>query len=330
MRALISREPGGPETLKLMEVEPPVAEKGEVLIAVKACGVNYPDVLTIQDKYQVKTPRPFAPGAEVAGVVAAIGAEVSGFKIGHKVVARMGTGGMAEYAVVGADRCSHIPDGMSFADAAVMQFTFETAYYALATRANVKQGETVLVLGAGGGVGSASVQIARNLGAEVVAAASSEEKVAFARRLGASRTVIYPQGPPEDKREIVTSFRKCLGKQGAHVVVDPVGGWLSEPALRCLAEDGRFLVLGFTAGIGSVPLNLPLLKNGDVMGVNWRTFTMQQDARSLANKAVLERWYREGKLSPGISATFSLDDGAHAIQLVADRKVVGKVVVTIA
>ena len=329
MRALMSCEPGGPETLKMMEIATPVPGKGQVLIEVRACGVNYPDVLTIQDKYQVKTSRPFAPGAEVAGVVAGIGPDVSGFEIGQNIIARTGTGGMAEYVAVGADRCSRMPDGIPFEDAAVMQFTFETAYYALVTRAGIKQRDTVLVLGAGGGVGSAAVQIARNLGAVVVAAASSEEKLAFARGLGASKSAIYPQEAPADKRAIVAALRDSLGPHGANIIVDPVGGWLSEPALRCLAEDGRFLVLGFTGGIASVPLNLPLLKNGDVMGINWRTFTLQQDARGLANKAVLARWYREGKLSPGISARFSLEEGDRAIKLVADRQVVGKVVVTI-
>jgi len=328
MRALISREPGGPETLKMTEVATPVARQGQVLIEIKACGVNYPDVLTIQDKYQVKAPRPFSPGAEVAGVVVAVGPGVSDFEIGQKVVARTGTGGMAEYIAVGVDRCNHMPNGIPFEDAAVMQFTFETAYYALVTRARIKHGESVLVLGAGGGVGSAAVQIARNLGAIVVAAASSERKVAFAREVGADKNFIYPQNEPEDKRAVVAALRDSLGQQGANIVVDPVGGWLSEPAFRCLAEDGRFLVLGFTAGIASLPMNLPLLKNGDVMGINWRTFTLQQRERAVANKAILERWYREGRLSPGISAKFPLEEGGQAIKLVADRRVVGKVVVT--
>lgn len=328
MRALMSCEPGGPETLRLLDVATPVAGPGQVLLEVKACGVNYPDLLTIQDRYQVKTPRPFAPGAEVAGIVAAVGSGVTGFRVGKRIAARIGTGGMAEFVVVDAGRCSLIPDGMSFSDAAVMQFTFETAYYALHTRARLQAGETVLVLGAAGGVGIAAVQIASNLGAHVVAATSSEEKMAFARRYGASAGVHYPTVMPEDRREIAACLKGSVGPR-ADVVVDPVGGWLTEAAIRCLAEGGRYLVLGFTAGIPSLPLNLPLLKNGDVLGINWRTFTLQQDPRNEANRRELHRWYREGILSPGISAEFPLHEGGKAIQLLADRSAVGKIVVTI-
>jgi NADPH2:quinone reductase len=329
MRALMSCEPGGPETLRLLDVPAPVPVAGQVLLAVKACGVNYPDLLTIQDRYQVKTPRPFAPGAEVAGIIAAVGSGVSGFCVGQRIAARIGTGGMAEFVAVDAGRCSPIPEEMSFADAAVMQFTFETAYYALHTRANLKAGETVLVLGAGGGVGVAAVQVARNLGAHVVAAASSQEKIDFARRYGAGAGFLYPAVMPEDRREITARLKGAVGSRGADVVIDAVGGWLTEAAIRCVAEGGRYLVLGFTAGIPSLPLNLPLLKNCDVLGINWRTFTLQQDPRNEANRRELQRWYREGILSPGISAEFPLHDGGKAIQLLADRSAVGKIVVTI-
>ncbi|MBX9651543.1 MAG: NADPH:quinone oxidoreductase family protein, partial [Xanthobacteraceae bacterium] len=276
-----------------------------------------------------KTPRPFAPGAEIAGVVAAVASGVTGFRIGERIAARIGTGGMAEFAAVDVARCSPIPDGMSFVDAAVMQFTFETAFYALHTRARIQAGETVLVLGAAGGVGIAAVQVARNLGARVIAAASSEEKIAFARRHGASEGLLYPAVMPEDRRELTTLLKGSLGPRGADVVVDPVGGWLAEAAIRCLAEAGRYLVLGFTAGIPSLPLNLPLLKNGDVLGINWRTFTLQQDPRNAANRRQLQDWYRDGILSPGISAEFPLHEGGSAIQRLADRSAVGKIVVTI-
>lgn len=329
MRALMSCEPGGPETLRLLDVPTPTPAAGQVLVEVKACGVNYPDFLTIQDKYQVKTPRPFSPGAEVAGIVSALGAGVAGLRIGQRVAARIGTGGMAEFIVVDAARCSEIPDEMPFADAAVMQFTFETAYYALHTRAQVKAGETVLVLGAGGGVGIAAVQVARNLGARVVAAASSQAKVDFALRHGAAGSVIYPSSVPEDRKQVAALLKNSLDIHGADVVVDPVGGWLSEVAIRAAAEGGKYLVLGFTAGIPSLPLNLPLLKNCDVLGVNWRTFLLQESARNDANRRELHRWYREGNLSPGITATFPLHAGAKAIQALADRNAVGKIVVTI-
>ncbi|MES2196444.1 MAG: NADPH:quinone oxidoreductase family protein [Pseudomonadota bacterium] len=329
MRALMSFEPGGPETLRLVDVPAPVPGAGQVLLEVKACGVNYPDLLTIRDLYQVKTPRPFAPGAEVAGVVSALGSGVTDYRVGQRLAARIGTGGMAEFVAVEAERCAPIPEGMSFTDAAVMQFTFETAYYALDGRARLQAGETVLVLGAGGGVGIAAVQVARNLGAHVIAAASSEEKIAFACQHGASEGVLYPSAVPKDRREITAGLKNSVGTRGADVVVDPVGGWLTEAAIRCLAEGGRYLVLGFTAGIPSLPLNLPLLKNCDVLGINWRTFTLQQDPRNDSNRQELQRWYREGKLSPGISAKFPLHEGGRAIQLIADRRAVGKIVVTI-
>lgn len=328
MRALMSVQPGGPESLQLLDVPMPAPGPGQIRIEVKACGVNYPDVLTIDDKYQVKTPRPFAPGAEVAGVVSAVGPGVTEFVAGQRVTARTGTGGMAEYLLAGVERCNPLADGISFKDAAVMQFTFETAYYALVTRAKLRPGETVLVLGAAGGVGSAAVQIARNLGARVVAAVSSEEKAAFARSQGASDAFVYPLAAPDDKRTLGAIFRQMLGEKGADVVIDPVGGWLSEIGMRSIAEGGRFLVLGFTAGIPALPLNLPLLKNCDVLGINWRTFVLQQGAENLANREVLTHWYRNGKLSAGITAEFSLSEGSKALRLVANRKAIGKVVVT--
>lgn len=329
MRALVSSEPGGPEALRLVDLPRPVAAAGQVLLEVKACGVNYPDFLTIQDKYQVKIPRPFAPGAEVAGVVVAVGAEVSEPQIGDHVAARIGTGGMAEYVAVDAARCSRLPPDMPFTDAAVMQFTFETAYYALKTRANLAQNETVLVLGASGGVGSAAVQIARNLGARVIAAASSERKLAFAMANGANDGVVYSAHAASDPREAASMFKAAVGRTGAQVVFDPVGGWLSEAALRSLAEGGRYLVVGFTAGIPPIPLNLPLLKNGDILGVNWRTFVLQQPDENRRNQAVLQSWYRDGRLSPGITAEYALDQGGAAIRLLAERNAVGKVVVRI-
>lgn len=329
MRALMSIKPGPPETLQLVDVPAPSPQGQQVLIQIKACGVNYPDFLTIQDLYQVKTPRPFAPGAEVAGIVASVGERVTGFRVGQRVSARIGTGGMAEFVAVDQDRCNLIPDGMSFVDAAVMQFTFETAYYALRDRANLQSGETVLVLGAAGGIGTAAIQVARNLQARVIAAASSEAKLAFARENGAHGVFQYPTTAPAELRTFVSDLKRVVGADGAHVVIDPVGGWLSEPAMRCLAEGGRYLVLGFTAGIPSLPLNLPLLKNADVLGINWRTFTLRQNERNASNRNALQRWYEKGLLTSGVSAEFPLHDGSKAIQLIADRSAVGKVVVTV-
>lgn len=326
MRALLSCEPGGPDSLKLLDVAEPVAGPRQMVVAVKACGVNYPDLLTIQDLYQVKTARPFAPGAEIAGVVTSLGAEVDEFAIGDRVAARIGTGGMAEAVAVDVGRCAPIPDGMSFVDAAVMQFTFETALYALRNRAGLQPGETALILGGGGGVGIAAVQVARNLGATVIAAASSEEKLAFARSHGAADGVLYSAEVPQDRKAMGQRFKEAVGS-GADVVIDPVGGWLTDPAIRCIADGGRYVVLGFTAGIPSLPLNLPLLKNCDVLGVNWRTFTLTQPEALRDNKSQLERWYAEGLLSSGITAEFALADGGRAIQRLAERSAVGKVVV---
>ena len=328
MRALMSLRPGGPESLQLLELPIPTPGPGQILIEMKACGVNFPDVLTIDDKYQVKTPRPFAPGAEVAGIVSALGSGVTGFEAGQRITARTGTGGMAEYMLVAAGRCNPLSDGISFEDAAVMQFTFETAYYALVTRAKLRAGESVLVLGAAGGVGSAAIQIARNLGARVIAAVSSVEKADFARLHGADDAIVYPLAAPEEKRALGAAFKQILGEKGADLVVDPVGGWLSEIAMRSLAEGGRFLVLGFTAGIPALSLNLPLLKNGDVLGINWRTFVMQRSAENEVNRSVLAQWYLQGKLSAGITAKFPLSEGAKALRMVADRNAIGKVVVT--
>ncbi|WP_022720884.1 NADPH:quinone oxidoreductase family protein [Rhodopseudomonas sp. B29] len=328
MRALMSDEPGGPETLQLLDVPEPVAAAGQILIAVKACGVNYPDLLMIQDLYQVKAPRPFAPGAEIAGVVTALGPDVTQFSVGDRVAARIGTGGMAEAVAVDVSRCAPIPDGMSFVDAAVTQFTFETALYALRNRAAVKPGETVLVLGAGGGVGIAAVQVGRNMGARVIAAASSEDKLAFARKHGAADGVLYPPSAPADRKAVSRQFKAALGA-GADVVIDPVGGWLTDVAIRCVADGGRYVVLGFTAGIPSLPLNLPLLKNCDVLGVNWRAFTLTQAEAVHDNKRELMRWFAEGRLSSGITAEYALADGARAIQQLANRSAVGKIVVII-
>lgn len=327
MRALLSCEPGGPDSLKLLDVAEPVAGPRQMVIAVKACGVNYPDLLTIQDLYQVKTARPFAPGAEIAGVVTSLGTGVDEFAVGDRVAARIGTGGMAEAVAVDVERCSPIPDGMSFVDAAVMQFTFETALYALRNRARLQPGETALILGAGGGVGVAAVQVARNLGARVIAAASSADKLAFACSHGAADGVLYPAEAPQDRKAVGQRFKEAVGGGGADVVIDPVGGWLTDPAIRCVADGGRYVVLGFTAGIASLPLNLPLLKNCDVLGVNWRTFTLTQPEALRDNKRQLERWYAEGQLSSGVTAEFALPEGDRAIQRIADRSAVGKVVV---
>lgn len=326
----MSHGPGGPETLRLETLPDPVPGAGQLLVSIAACGVNFPDLLMIQDLYQVKAPRPFSPGAEIAGTVAAVGDGVHDFKVGDRVAGRCGTGGMAEMIALDAGRCTRIPDAMPFTDAAAFQFTYETAYYALVTRARLKPSETVLVLGAAGGIGSASIQVAKALGARVVAAVSSEEKLAFARSLGADDGLVYQtNGEAVDSRkEIAKAMKSAVGPTGADIVVDPVGGFAAEPAMRSAADGGRYLVLGFTAGIAAMPMNLPLLKSCDLMGINWRTFTLEQPAQAAENRRQLLQLYAAGDIVPAVSTVYPLDAGAAAIAAFADRNVKGKIVVS--
>ena len=330
MKAIISHVAGGPEALVYEEVTDPVPRAGEVLISVAACGVNFPDLLFIQDLYQVKAPRPFSPGAEVAGVVTQVGEGVSGFKVGDRVIGRSGWGGMAEKIVLPARGCTHIPDEMPFRHAAAFIFTYASAYYALHTRAKLGTGEAVLILGASGGLGIAAIEIAKAQGARVIAAASSDEKLAFALSKGADAGLVYP-ARVEDKAELEVLgklFRERLGKHGADVIFDPVGGIYAEQALRVAAEHARYLVLGFTAGIPRVPLNLPLLKSCDILGINWRTFVLSEFAQSDQNHSELLDLYKAGKIQPAITQTFELKDAAKAIARLADRTIMGKIVVT--
>ncbi|KIZ37884.1 NADPH:quinone oxidoreductase family protein, partial [Rhodopseudomonas palustris] len=299
------------------------------VISVAACGVNFPDLLFIQDLYQVRAPRPFSPGAEVAGVVSEVGQGVTAPRVGDRVIGRSGWGGMAEKVVVAADRCTPIPDEMPFDHAAAFIFTYATAYYALHTRAKLGAGETVLVLGASGGLGAAAVEIAKALGARVIAAASTAAKLSFALSKGADAGLIYP-ARAEDKSDLKALgelFKEQLGQHGADVIFDPVGGPYAEQALRCAAENARYLVLGFTAGIPRVPLNLALLKSCDIMGINWRTFVMSETMKSDENHHQLFELYKAGKIRPAITETFELKEAAKALARLADRTVMGKMIV---
>lgn len=251
MKAVLSRDAGDPETLVLAELPEPVPGPKEVLVAVKACGINFPDALLIQDKYQIRPPRPFAPGSEISGVVAQVGAGVVRFQPGQHVIGRLGWGGLAERVAVPEDRCIAIDAEMPFEQAAAFIFTYGTAHYALVDRGEVMPGETVLVLGASGGVGIAAVQTAKALGARVIAAASSAERLAVALANGAERGVVYPRSldNKDAARALAAEFKEACGATGADVVLDPVGGPYAEPALRAMARNGRYLVIGFTAGI---------------------------------------------------------------------------------
>lgn len=328
MRALLSKAPGGPETLVVEEVPDPRPGPGEVLIRVGACGVNFPDVLIIEDKYQIRPERPFSPGAEAAGTVEALGDGVSGFAVGQRVIGSVANGGMAEKLVVAAERCTPIPDAMPFEEAAAFLMTYGTSYHALKDRAALRPGETLLVLGAAGGVGLAAVELGRAMGARVVAAASSEEKVALATSRGAERGVVYPT-EIADRRALANLFKEACGEGGADVVYDPVGGDYSEAALRAIAWAGRHLVVGFPAGIPKLPLNLPLLKSCQVVGVSLGGFWRKDPAANAANSRELVALYEAGQVRPHVSERYPLERAPEAIKRLAARAAQGKIVVTI-
>ena len=328
MKALLSKTCGGPDTLVLEEMANPAAEAGEVVIAIKACGVNFPDVLVIEDKYQARPPRPFSPGGEIAGVIEIVGEGVEGFKPGDRVLAITGWGGMAEKAGVAAARCLPLPDGMPFDEGAAFITTYGTSYHALKDRAGLQPGQTLLVLGAAGGVGLAAVELGKAMGARVIAAASTQEKVDAARERGADEGMVYPANP-SDAKALSAQFKEACGKGGAHVVFDAVGGLYAEAALRALAWKGHHLVIGFAAGIPSIPLNLTLLKGASIDGVFWGSFVEKEPAAHARNMEELMRLYAEGKIRPRISARYPLAEGGRAIKDLAERKAVGKVVVVI-
>jgi NADPH:quinone reductase len=331
MKAMLSRQAGGPETLTLATLPDPVPAAGEVLLQVKACGVNYPDVLIIEDRYQFKPPRPFAPGGEVAGVVVAVGAGVSALSPGDRVIGSTIAGGMAEKLALEANLCVPMPDAMPFDEASALVLTYGTAIYALKDRAGLKRGESLLVLGAAGGVGLAAVELGKAMGARVIAAASSEEKVAFARAHGAADGLVYPPGPFDNpgRRALADLFKQACGDGGADVIYDPVGGDYSEAALRAIAWDGRFLVIGFPAGIAKLPLNLTLLKSCQVVGVFWGGFARRQPEANAANIRELLSLYSSGAIRPVISERYPLPKAGEAIARLAARKAMGKIVVVI-
>jgi NADPH2:quinone reductase len=323
MRAILSKAPGLPDTLVLEDVPSPTPGKGEIVVSVKAVGVNFPDFLIIQDMYQYKPQRPVSPGGEISGVVKAVGDGVTQFKVGDKVFGSTGAGGMAEEILVPANRMNALPDFMPFEEAAALLMTYGTSHYALKDRAKIQKGETLLVLGAAGGVGLAAIEIGKVLGARVIACASSEEKLAVCREHGADATINYAA---EDLRERIKSLTD--GK-GVDVVYDAVGGPYSEPAFRSLAWRGRLLVVGFAAGeIPKLPLNLALLKGASVVGVFWGDFARREPQQFADSARQLGQWYREGKLKPHVSQTFPLDKAADALKLMAARQVKGKVVIT--
>jgi NADPH:quinone reductase-like Zn-dependent oxidoreductase len=331
MKALLSKGPGGPETLVLEDMPDPTPGAGQLLVRVKACAINYPDVLIIEDKYQFKPPRPFAPGGEIAGVVEAVGEGVTGWRAGDRLIAMIGHGGLAEKVVVAAAMALPLPPERSFEDGSALILTYATSIHALLDRGKLQAGQTLLVLGAAGGVGLAAVELGKAYGARVVAAVSSEEKAQVAREAGADATLVYPHGPfdKEGSKALSQLFKDAVGPNGADVVYDPVGGDYAEPALRAIAWEGRYLVVGFPAGIPKLPLNLTLLKSCDVCGVFWGAFAARDAKANAAHIATLFRLWDEGRIAPKVSRTWPLDQGADAIAWMAARKAVGKLVVTV-
>jgi NADPH2:quinone reductase len=300
-----------------------------VVIAVKAAGVNFPDALIIEDKYQFKPERPFSPGGEVAGVIESVGPGVTNVKVGQRVIGSSGWGGYAEKIKLPAQRVMLIPDSMPFDEASAFILTYGTSYYGLKDRGQLKAGETLLVLGAAGGVGVAAIELGKAMGARVIGAVSSEEKAAFARAAGADGTVIYPPGAfaKEQSKALAESFKTATGG-GADVVYDAVGGDYCEPALRAMNWNSRYLVIGFPAGIPTPPLNLTLLKSSSIVGVFWGASVAREPKLHEGNVRDLFKMYAEGKIKPRISARYPLAEGGKAIRALMDRKATGKLVVT--
>ena len=323
MRAILCKEYGPPESLVYEEVPDLEAARGKVVVDVKAAGVNFPDTLIIQGKYQFKPAMPFSPGGEVAGVVKTIGDGVTNVKPGDRVIAFTGHGGFAEQVLADAAGVIPMPEGMDFETASGFVLTYATSYHALVDRAQVQPGETVLVLGAAGGVGLTAVEIATRLGAKVIAAASSKEKLDTCRDAGAQETIDYSS---EDLR---TRIKELTQDKGVDVVYDPVGGDFAEPALRSMAWKGRYLVIGFAAGdIPKVPLNLTLLKGCSIVGVFWGAFAQREPKRNAENLRTLVEWWSAGALKPLVSATYPLERAADALNDMLARRVRGKVVLT--
>ncbi|HEX5378660.1 MAG TPA: NADPH:quinone oxidoreductase family protein [Phenylobacterium sp.] len=332
MKAVLSKVTGGPETLVYEDIPSPEVKPGTALISVKAVGINFPDVLMIEDKYQSKPPRPFAPGGEISGVVKAIGEGVTNVKVGDRVLAQIGSGGLAEEVLSPAGRLTKIPDSMPFDEAAAFILTYGTSYHALHDRGHLKAGETLLVLGAAGGVGLSAVELGKAVGAKVIAACSTQEKVDLAIRHGADSGVVYGRGPfdKEGQRALGTLFKDACGPNGADVIYDAVGGDYAEPALRSIAWEGRYLVIGFAAGdIPKIPLNLALLKGCDIVGVFWGNWTARNPGLFQKSIEELIEMYGQGKIKPYVSERFPLEKGADAIAHLGSRKAMGKVVVTI-
>jgi NADPH2:quinone reductase len=330
MKAILSKAPGLPNTLVLEDVPSPSPKAGEVVVSVKAVGVNFPDFLIIQDMYQLKPPRPFSPGGEIAGVVKEVGEGVTALKAGDKVFGGIGAGGMREEVVIAASRMNKLPDFMPFEEGAALLMTYGTSHYALKHRGHLKAGEKLLVLGAAGGVGLAAVELGKAMGAEVIAAASSQDKVDFAISKGAAKGFVYPSNPlSKDQQKSFSDQIKDISGGGVDVIYDGVGGDYAEPAVRAMNFEGRFLVVGFPAGIPKLPLNLTLLKSCQIVGVFWGGWVARDPKGFQDSLGELFSLYQAGKIRPHISNRYPLEKAADAILELSERRAKGKVVITL-
>lgn len=322
MKAIICNSFGTPESLSFQEIENPIPEKDEVLIAVSACSVNFPDTLIIQGKYQFKPQFPFSPGSDVAGIIENIGKNVKHLNVGDEVVGFIPFGGFAEKAIVTAKDCFPKPKGMNMVNAAAFLLAYGTSYHALKNRANLQKGETILILGASGGVGLTALELAKLMGAKVIAAASTREKLDLCKQFGADEVINYKEENLKDKVKELTN-----GK-GVDVIYDPVGGNFSEQALRAIAWMGRHLVVGFVNGeIPKIPINLTLLKGASIVGVFWGAFAQKEPKKSLENIKQLLIWFAKDDLKPHIDKTYSLKNAPKALQSMMERKTKGKIVI---
>jgi NADPH2:quinone reductase len=325
MHAWLCENPVGVDALQWKELPTPEPKAGEVLVEIKAASLNFPDLLIVQNKYQIKPALPFVPGSEYAGVVAAVGEGVTQLKVGQSVACLAGTGGFGTHTIAEAARCMPLPPGFSHVDAAAFIMIYATSHHALVDRAQLKAGETVLVLGAAGGVGTSAIQVAKALGARVVAAASTDEKCALCKSIGADATINYTEhGLPNAFRDAV---KAATDGKGPDVIYDPVGGDFAEPAFRSIAWRGRYLVVGFAAGpIPSLPLNLMLLKGASLVGVFWGGFAQREPKANAAMMGELAQWYAQGKIKPVIDRTMPMAELKAAYAHMGSRGVKGKLV----
>ena len=327
MKAFLCKEFGPVDSHVVEEIEDPVAGPGQVVVDIKATGISFPDVLIVQGLYQFKPPFPFSPGSEISGVVSSVGEGVTMHKVSDRVMGSIGSGGLREKGVYLEQQLMPLPESMDFNTAAGFPLNYGTTYHAFKQRGELKEGQSVLVLGAGGGLGITAIHIAKAMGARVIAAASSQEKIDLCKKEGADEGIIYERDMDRDLQKKFSDEIKELTGGGVDMIYDLVGGDYAEPALRAIARHGKYLVIGFTAGIPKMPLNLTLLKECQIVGVFWGQFAAVDHAENAQNFKELFELHAEGKIKPFVTETYSLEESAKAIKTLEDRKVLGKVVV---